>query len=632
MERKKHFAARLMDGMGRLYLPLLWLMLVGLDVAYRYLYWIDGLPTFRDIRALCFTMLWALLLCGVVYILPFVLRRIFVVLLVVLASALCLIHSSMYRIFGTCFSFADLSYAEDGARFFSMDYLSFRKGLLLCIIAAIAAALLAAVGMKKRAYRWPRAVIAVGMFAVSVVGIYVLHASLIESDDQTFAWDTQYNSSTDQSVYTNFSDVNRCFFMTGGYQYLFRSFVVTYGIEDMLTNGETYEQLDAYYEQSEKNTHPDNEMTGALRDKNLILVLLESIDTWLLTEEYMPNLYALQQQSINFENHYAPMFISAATFGSEFSVNTGLVPPTNGINNKAYSTYAYPYSLAHLFRNEGYTANSFHSANPSIYSRGDIHSNWGYEQYFSWEELGMDDYMLDSQLINGYSYMVQDELFFDFVLTYSGHGPYTEEMDNISADHWDAVYQAVDPDAIPATGDDLEEYYRAVAHAMETDKFIGELVDRLTEDGHINDTALVFFADHYAKYMTNTDLVMQLKGVDNTDMLCRTPFFIYSSDLPAQSVTKLTATMDIAPTIANLFDLDVNYAYYTGDDAFGDGGGYVIFRNLNWYDGETYYTADYSGELTDEIKQRNQEVFERIQASWDTLHSNYFAHLQEEQQ
>lgn len=126
--------------------------------------------------------------------------------------------------------------------------------------------------------------------------------------------------------------------------------------------------------------------------------------------------------------------------------------------------------------------------------------------------------------------------------------------------------------------------------------------------------------------MTNTQLLMDLKDVDNTDLLCNTPFFIYSADTEARTVTKFTSTMDIAPTVANLFDLDVNYAYYIGDDIFGDGGGYVIFKGNNWYDGEIYYTPNYTGELTEEIQARNAEISRRVNAAWDTLRSNYFAH------
>ena len=630
MDEKVHGEKKWADRLGRitgwLWGPMLWLTLVALDLGFRYLYAMEGMKPWNDPTALKFTMLWALLLCGLVTVMPTLVRRIFSVILIVFQCFMCMVHGAMYQIFGTVFSFADIAYAGDGAKFFSLSYLNYRKALILLVLAAVLVGVWIAVFLPKKKYHWRRPVIALVLAVLSAVGIWYLDGTQRESDQESFAWDTKYQGDTDQGVYTNFSDVNRCFYMMGSYQYLVRSFAVTYGLEDALRNGAIYDELDAYYAQREGTVHTDNAMTGAFADKNVMLVLLESIDTWLLTEDYMPNLYRLQQEGINFENHYAPMFISAGTFGSEFTVNTGLLPPTNGINSKAYSTYSYPYSLAHLFEAKGYTANSFHSSSPGIYSRGVIHENWGYEKYHSYVEMNMDDYQRDSEMINGYETMVAPERYFDFILTYSGHGPYTEEMDNISEGHWEQVDAVVDPATIPATGSDLEEYRRAVAHAMETDAFIGELIDRMEQDGQLDNTVLIFFTDHYCKYMTNRDLVMQLKGVTDADMLTKTPFFIYSKGTPAQTVSKLTSTMDIAPTIANLFDLDVDYAYYTGDDAFGDGGGYVIFRGMNWYDGEIHYTSDYDGEITDYIKKMNQEVSTRVNMSWDTLKSNYFAH------
>ena len=191
--------------------------------------------------------------------------------------------------------------------------------------------------------------------------------------------------------------------------------------------------------------------------------------------------------------------------------------------------------------------------------------------------------MLDSQLIEGYDLMTAGDPFFSFIITFSGHGPYTDHMRDISDAH-------------------------------------------LEQDGHLEDTVLIFFTDRYGKYMPNTQLLMDLKDMANTDLLCNTPFFIYSADTEHRTVTKFTSTMDIAPTVANLFDLDVNYAYYIGDDIFGDGGGYVIFKGNNWYDGEIYYTPNYTGELTEEIQARNAEISRRVNAAWDTLRSNYFAH------
>lgn len=627
-QHKPRHLHRLRRAAGWLWLPLLWLVLVWLDLGYRYMYPMDGMHPWNDPTAMFFTMLWSLLLTGIVYIMPTVGRRILMVLFVTVQCIWCLVFGAMYTIFGSVFSFADLAYAGDSAKFFSFSYLHYRKGLLLAVTGGILLAVLLAVLLPKKRYRFYRPMVGLLMIAAAVAGIWYLNGTMRESDNSTFTWDTTYEADTDKAVYTNFSDTNRCFYMAGGYQYLFRSFNVTFGIEDAFRNGMTYDKLDTYYAQREKTVHSDNEMTGAFQRKNVMLFLLESIDTWLLTEDYMPNLYRLQQQSINFENHFSPMFISAGTFGTEYTVNTGLIPPTNGVSSKAYSSYSFPYSLAHLFENAGYTANSFHSSSPKIYSRGLIHANWGYEKYHSFVDMGMEDYQRDSQMMNGYADMVAPEHYFDFILTYSGHGPYTEEMDNICQGHWEDVSRTVDPGTIPAQGADLEEYRRAVAHAMETDAFIGQLVEQIESDGTLDNTVLIFFTDHYCKYMTNTQLVMDLKGAENMDMINRTPFFIYSKGTPAQTVSKVTSSMDIAPTIANLFDLDVNYAYYTGDDAFGDGGGYVIFKNMNWYDGETYYTADYSGEITDEIRQRTQEAKTWVQMSWDTLKCNYFANAE----
>lgn len=627
-QHKPRHLHRLRRAAGWLWLPLLWLVLVWLDLGYRYMYPMDGMHPWNDPTAMFFTMLWSLLLTGIVYIMPTVGRRILMVLFVTVQCIWCLVFGAMYTIFGSVFSFADLAYAGDSAKFFSFSYLHYRKGLLLAVAGGILLAVLLAVLLPKKRYRFYRPMVGLLMIAAAVAGIWYLNGTMRESDNSAFTWDTTYEADTDKAVYTNFSDTNRCFYMAGGYQYLFRSFTVTFDIEDAFRNGMTYDKLDTYYAQREETVHSDNEMTGAFQGKNVMLFLLESIDTWLLTEDYMPNLYRLQQQSINFENHFSPMFISAGTFGTEYTVNTGLIPPTNGVSSKAYSTYSFPYSLAHLFENAGYTANSFHSSSPKIYSRGLIHANWGYEKYHSFVDMGMEDHQRDSQMMNGYADMVAPEHYFDFILTYSGHGPYTEEMDNICQGHWEDVSRTVDPGTIPAQGADLEEYRRAVAHAMETDAFIGQLVEQMESDGTLDNTVLIFFTDHYCKYMTNTQLVMDLKGAENMDMLNRTPFFIYSKGTPAQTVSKVTSSMDIAPTIANLFDLDVNYAYYTGDDAFGDGGGYVIFKNMNWYDGETYYTADYSGEITDEIRQRTQEAKTWVQMSWDTLKCNYFANAE----
>ena len=355
------------------------------------------------------------------------------------------------------------------------------------------------------------------------------------------------------------------------------------------------------------------------------MVMLESIDTWLLTPEYMPNLYALQQQGTNFVHSYTPLFLSAGTFNTEFISQTGLLPSVTGLSSSIYSTNSFPFSLAHKFSQQGYTVGSFHTASAGIYSRGSIHQNLGMT-YHSGAEMGMDDYMLDSQMMEGYDMFVPEGPFFSYIITYSGHGPYTEEMGNISAPHWEAAQAAVAQSGVESTPANLEEYTHAVAHAMETDQFIGELVAQLEADGRLEDTVLLFYTDHYGKYLTDKEFLYQLKGVSaDSPELYRTPCFFYAKGQQPQTVEKYVAPVDLAPTIVNLFGLDTDTRYYMGDDMFGDQGGVVLFPDGGWYDGETYYTSDYQGEVTQEMRDTSAMARRREEASFNILRADYFA-------
>jgi phosphoglycerol transferase MdoB-like AlkP superfamily enzyme len=264
--------------------------------------------------------------------------------------------------------------------------------------------------------------VSAGFLGVAVIA--GTSAAFLQPPD-TVKWDNSYDSA---AVYESFSDTKKSLLLSGIYQYTFRDFCRTcFGAGSLFKgpkNEAAFASLDTYFDGA--NSEPaENEMTGVLAGKNLILIQLEAIDTWLLTEETMPNLYRIKQKSLDFMNHYAAVYITAGTFNTEFIVNTGLIPPSSGVPITVYSENAFPYSLPRLFRNAGYSANSFHGSPGTVYGREAIHLNWGYERYHSGIDLGMDDYTMDSQLLNGYDQMVSDSKFFDLIITYSGHGPYT---------------------------------------------------------------------------------------------------------------------------------------------------------------------------------------------------------------
>lgn len=118
-----------------------------------------------------------------------------------------------------------------------------------------------------------------------------------------------------------------------------------------------------------------------------------------------------------------------------------------------------------------------------------------------------------------------------------------------------------------------------------TDLFIQELVERLEADGLMESTVLIFYADHYNYYLMNDPLNMEIKGVDTYNQLSHTNWFICGGGVGAEQVDKVTSSLDMAPTIANLFGLEADYTAYLGSDAFGPDGGYVFFPDNSWYDG-----------------------------------------------
>ncbi len=606
-------------------LPLCFFSLVFLDYSFRFFYRFLGDTALLSWKPMVFTLGWSLLLTSLVSLLPRLGRRIAMGVLALLFAFLAILHGVMYNIFGHFFTFSDMDFAGDGAKFFSWSYLSLRKAFLLCVLLFLlmmAGAILLAQNPNPFAKRWRLRLAALCLAAAGCIAVTTTHSQLMPKGDAMW-WGNTYNPHRESEVYREFTNSNRCLNLTGLYQYTFRNFTVSFGIG---ANSLDAEKLDEFFEKRTEQVSGENEMTGALRDKNLIMVMMESVDTWLVTPDYMPNLYRLRQEGVNFANFYTPLFLSAGTFNTEIISQTGLIPAVSGFSSAGYSTNEFPLSLANQFKQAGYIANSFHSANPGIYSRGSIHTNLGFEAYHSYLEMGMEDYQLDSQMINGYDQMVPDEKFFTYIITYSGHGPYNDEMKNISSPHAEAAKAAVEKSGVTSSEANLEEYTNAVAHAMETDQFIGELLDQLEADGKLEDTALLFYADHYGKYMTDKEFLHQLKGIapgDQTE-LYHTPCFLYGGGLPSQTIEKYTSSVDLVPTLVNLFGLSADPKYYVGDDIFGDKGGVVMLPNYAWYDGETYYSAEYRQEPTEEIAEISVDVRERVTASMNALKCDYF--------
>lgn len=588
--------------------------LMAIDIAFRTVYEKNNTSPLPASAAFWASFFWCVLLVGISVALPRIARRIYMILVTLCFSVLSLVHGVMDSFFGQYMSFSSIMFADDGAGYFDWSYfdvdVNFIIVLCACLVATVIAVILVPKTKKKN---WLKLILALVIIAVGISGAVVTVNKTFKNDFGGILWNS---TKSHADHYDDFSDYRLCMHMCGFYHYTFRDAYISTGLQDVverLTNRSRLDELNEFY--TTRELDPDNEMTGVLEGKNLILIQLESIDSWMLTDVAMPFTSALREKSVDFTGFYAPKYLWAATFSSENAVNTGMITPMNSSKMAYFTETAYPESLPNLFKEEGYKVNSFHRSNRDMYNRGQVHEAWGYEKYHSSGDMRISDGDMDSTITEAYDMITQGERFMSFIITYTGHGPYTADGKPVLA-HEETIRSRL-------KGEYEDEYVWALCHAYETDLFVKSLYEKLEEDGKLEDTVLFLYTDHYDHYVTTEGLLEKYKGTDDTNLMGNVPSFVYAKDLEAKKVDKVISTYDILPTIVNLFGLDSDGRYYLGNDAFSPNGGYVIFRDMSWYDGETYFNIK-KDEPTDIAKERGNEIDIRLGACWDSIKFDYF--------
>lgn len=183
-------------------------------------------------QPLVFTLLWSGAMTAIAALLPRTGRRIFLLVTFVPFALLCVAHCVLYQLTGTCFSFADLAYAGDGARFLSAAYFRLKAGEWISLAVCLALMLCAVIFTpKERPGRRGRIVAAV-LAVVCAAGVLIVHSTQLnrgndQDHNEYLAWNDAGSHDTVKDTYTEFSNANRCLMLTGLYQYTVRGAAVT---------------------------------------------------------------------------------------------------------------------------------------------------------------------------------------------------------------------------------------------------------------------------------------------------------------------------------------------------------------------------------------------------------------------
>jgi len=358
-----------------------------------------------------------------------------------------------------------------------------------------------------------------------------------------------------------------------------------------LTTRRDLEYIEDYYENNIK-IHSENDYTNIFEGKNLVFIVGESFDSIVVSEELTPNIYKLKTEGLDFQNHFTPVF-PRTTCDSEVIFTTSIIPSIqDGPTCYIYNENTFSYSLPELFNNDNYATNAFHNNYKEFYTRHIIYDGFGYDNFYGQHELGLSetDIRYDSIFMEeslDYS-VLENEPFFSFMLTLSGHSPY--EMTNLAVEkHFNSVDEYYGEDA-PLT---IKKY---IASQIDVDVMVGVLLADLEEKGILEDTVIILTNDHYP-YALDQDAYESYKNIDENYMKSKAPLFIWSSDIEHEVITKLTSSFDILPTIANMFGLEADFNNYIGNDIFSnDYEPVVYFKDYSIYDGIHHYALSSTSE------------------------------------
>jgi len=525
-----------------------------------------------------FTIGIILLFLSIFNILPLLFKKIFYLTFISIFFLITTTHVIYKAHFSYYFSFRDVGLAREGLTYLNQYLRNIPIYLIIVLLVIIILSIIVIKKSNKKVIK-NDFILSTIFLIFSFISMFYAYSRLGHShgDQHKFFF-------ADSKVsFHDFSNRNNSFMVCGLYVYTLRDLWNNI-IPSRLDYGYMHKEIDDYFSNRGK-INPTNEYTGVFKDKNLILIMLENIDEFMISKEITPTIYKLMNNGINFENHFSQKLAPGPTFVTEFISNTGVIPKiNNSIPAHDYAENDFSFALPNLFKKAGYITNSYHIGDAKFYNRTNNHLNWGYKKYHDSTLMGIssDNISQDRYLaINGYEKIVHNDKFLSYIITYSPHMPFSirkpECIDNL-----EHVKQH--------TNSTNENYLCALAQAHETDLFFTFLLEKLAEDNKLNNTVLAIYSDHFTYSNEYRNMVQDLRNETDNNLLQRVPFFIWAEEIEPLTVNKVTSSIDILPTISNLFGIDYNPNHYIGTDALSNHhNNFVFFADHSWFDGNIYF-------------------------------------------
>ncbi len=391
------------------------------------------------------------------------------------------------------------------------------------------------------------------------------------------------------------------------------------GSQKALADSSKLQETENYVKANQSEPNPN--MFGAAKGKNVIVVTLESLQTFLIgasvnSQEVTPFLNEFINESYFFNNFFHQTG-QGKTSDSEFLIDTSLYPLNRGAVFFTHGNNDYT-ATPEILRQQGYFTSVFHANNATFWNRNIMYSALGYDRYYN--EL---DYKITPEThlnwgLKDIEYFDQsvdmlktvDQPFYARFLTLTNHYPFTYDEDTKFIEPYNSGNGVFD---------------RYIVTARYLDESIKRFIERLKAEGMYDDSIIVLYGDHYGISEKHNRAMAQFLEKDqitefDTLNLQRTPLYIHmSGQTEGQTISKPTGQIDMKPTILNLLGIDTTNDIRFGHDMFSDEyTGFVVLRDGSFitdqyaYTNNTFYDR-ITGEIVDLPKKEAQALINRAQ-------------------
>ena len=404
--------------------------------------------------------------------------------------------------------------------------------------------------------------------------------------------------------------------------------------------------IDAYV--STLTPSSQNAYTGAFAGKNLILICAEAFSGFLIDPELTPTLYRLSTKGINFNDYYQQSI--AGTTGGEYQLLFGLIPTSGGSSIKEITQNGTHTNIGALLNDKGYFGMAFHNSTYTYYDRHETHTKLGYSGGYMGVGNGLEELISpkwpasDLELMQATLPMYIDKQPFDvYYMTVSGHSVYTFGNNDMSKENRDAVDAWCKKNNLSYT----EPVRAYIAANLELEKAVDYLVETLEEKGIEDDTVICIAPDHFPygldsdASLGNMPYLSELYGypVNTYEERDRSRAIIWCGSLEENEpiiVDTPASSVDILPTLCNLFGVEWDSRLYVGRDVLSDALPLVFFGNYDWKTDLGHYSSsrniftptDENAVIPEDyVEQVSSMVRNKMTFSKSVLSYDYYTHV-----